>query len=80
MNKTLLLFLLLLAVSVSCASKESAENTAATNSIEFSYEVDTVMVDAGDEFIYVNRKLSSSGLSPDGKYLYSFKSGSNDPG
>lgn len=79
MNKTRLLFPLLLAVAASCASKESAQNTASSN-VDFSYEVDTVMVDSGDEFIYVNWKLSSSGLSPDGKYLYSFKSGANDPG
>jgi hypothetical protein len=32
-----------------------------------------VRVDAGDELLYVNWSLSSSGESPDGKYLYNFK-------
>ncbi|MEB2783214.1 DUF4221 family protein [Algoriphagus persicinus] len=79
MNKLRLLTPIILAVLASCGTKESAE-IPTTNSVEFSYEVDTVMIDAGDEFIYVNWNLSSSGLSPDEKYLYSFKSGANDPG
>lgn len=79
MNKTRLLFPLLLAVSASCASKERAENNT-PNSVEFSYEVDTVMVDAGDQFIHLNWQLTTSDLSDDEKYFYNFKTGANDPG
>lgn len=50
MNKIKLLTPIILAVLASCGTKESVENTEAT-SIDFSYDLDTVMVDAGDEFI-----------------------------
>lgn len=72
-------FLFILAISASCASKEGTENTEA-NSVDFSYEIDTVMVDAGDEFIHVNWSLTTSDLSSDEKYFYNFKTGANELG
>lgn len=60
-----------LAVLASCSNKEGGENTQA-NIMDFSYELDTIMVDAGDQFIYLNNLLTSSGESPDGKYLFNF--------
>ncbi len=71
MNKIRLLTPIILAVLASCGTQESAENTNA-KSIDFSYEIDTVFVDAGDNFIYLNRNLNSSGETHDGKYLYNF--------
>ncbi|MDR7131509.1 hypothetical protein J2X69_003873 [Algoriphagus sp. 4150] len=69
MNNTKLLFPFILAISASCASKEGGENTEA-GFIDFSYEIDTVMVDAGDHFFFLNWGLSLSDVSPDRKYLY----------
>ncbi|WP_192347239.1 DUF4221 family protein [Algoriphagus sp. Y33] len=69
MNNTKLLFLFILAISASCASKEGAENSQA-RSFDFSYEVDTVIVDAGEHFFFLNYGLSLSDISKDRKYLY----------
>lgn len=71
MNKIRSVFPIILAALTSCGPKNSAENTEATT-IDFTYELDTVMVDAGDNFIYLNRNLNSSGETHDGKYLYNF--------
>ncbi|EAZ81744.1 DUF4221 domain-containing protein [Algoriphagus machipongonensis] len=70
---------LFLAVMASCSSKENSENPA-SKSVEISYELDTVMIDAGEEFIHVNWQMMSSDLSKDGKYLYNFKTGAEKPG
>lgn len=69
----------MLAVLASCGTKESAENTEAT-SVDFSYELDTIYVDAGDEFIHLRWQLTTSDLSEDEKYLYNFKTGAEKPG
>ncbi|RAI95167.1 DUF4221 family protein [Algoriphagus yeomjeoni] len=69
----------LLALAFSCGEK-SASDADITQSITIDYELDTVMVDAGDDFIYVNWKLTTSDLSADEKYFYNFKTGSNEPG
>src|SRR5690606_1272400 len=78
MNKLRLLTPIILAVFASCASKESSENTSPSRKI--SYELDTVMVDAGDDIIHINWNLTTSDLSADHKYFYNFKTGSNTPG
>lgn len=72
-------FLALLALAFSCGEKSTSdsENTA---SINFSYTMDTVMVEPGDQFIYLNRGLFTSDLSADEKYFYNFKTGSNELG
>lgn len=79
MNKIKLFTPIFLAVLASCSSKESAENTA-SKSVEISYELDTVLIDAGEEFIHVNWQMMSSDLSKDGKYFYNFKTGAEKPG
>ena len=40
--------------------------------VHFSYSIDTVPVDVGDDFLYLNSGLSVSDRSHDGKYLYNF--------
>ncbi|WPR74739.1 DUF4221 family protein [Algoriphagus sp. NG3] len=79
MNKIRLLTPIILSVLASCGTKESAKNLT-SSSVEFSYEMDTVMVDAGQEFIHVNWQMITSDLSADGKYFYNFKTGANKPG
>ena len=79
MNKLRLFTPIILAVLASCSSKNSSEGTN-PSSRDITYELDTVMVDAGDEFIYVNWKLTTSDLSADEKYFYNFQTGANDPG
>ena len=69
MNKTSLLTPIVLAVLASCGTKENIENTE-ESSIDFSYTIDTVIVDAGDHFFFLNWGLSLSDVSPDRKYLY----------
>lgn len=66
MNKFKLIIPLILAVLASCSSKE---NTA-ENSLEFSYTIDTVMVDPGDHFFFLNWSLGISDLTQDSKLLY----------
>jgi hypothetical protein len=61
---------LFLAVMASCTSKGSSDRIEKNEA--FSYTIDTVMVDAGDQFIYLNNLLTSSGQSPDDNYLYNF--------
>jgi hypothetical protein len=63
-------YLLLLAGFASCSPEKKPGER---QSLNFSAELDTVQVDAGEELLYVNWSLSSSGESPDGKYLYNFK-------
>lgn len=60
---------IILAVLASCSSKEDTENST-DSSIDFSYEVDTVMVDAGDQFFFLNWGLSLSHHTKDLKLLY----------
>ncbi|WP_425636892.1 DUF4221 family protein [Algoriphagus yeomjeoni] len=79
MNKIKLLTPIILAVLASCSTKESGESTSSASG-KISYELDTVMVDASDKFIYINWKLTTSDISPDEKYFYNFKTGSNEPG
>ena len=73
MKKTRLLTPIFLAVLVSCGTKERVDKTnesTSNTSIDFSYEVDTVMVDAGDQFFFLNRGLSLSDHTKDLKLLY----------
>ena len=66
MNKFKLIIPVFLAVLASCSSKE---NTA-ENSMEFSYSIDTVMVDSKDHFFFLNWSLGISDLTQDKKLLY----------
>lgn len=59
---------------------QSKNENKESNQIQISYELDTVMVDAGDEFIHVQWQMMSSDLSKDETYLFNFKTGSENPG
>jgi hypothetical protein len=71
MNRKGLISPFILAALAGCSSTDSAETTQSA-AIDFSYTLDTVRVDSGEEFIYLNWSLISSGLSEDGKHLYNF--------
>ncbi|MFC3880062.1 DUF4221 family protein [Algoriphagus namhaensis] len=64
-----LLLLPLLALLFSCGGNEGGEESASPQ-IELTYEIDTVMVDAGDHFFFLNYGLGMSSLSTDAKLLY----------
>tara|TARA_R110002012_G_scaffold115909_7_gene263236 strand:- start:16804 stop:17967 length:1164 start_codon:yes stop_codon:yes gene_type:complete len=76
MNRIKYLTPIILSVVASCSSKESAESivegaeNTATNTVDLSYEVDTVMVDAGDQFLFLNWGLSLSDQSEDLSLIY----------
>ncbi|MFC5626564.1 DUF4221 family protein [Algoriphagus winogradskyi] len=67
MNKFNCLILAILVAS--CSSEKKSEHTA-DEDFDFSYTVDTVIVDAGEHFFFLNWDLSLSDVSPDRKYLY----------
>jgi hypothetical protein len=64
-------YLLLVFALVSCSTGSDSKKEREEN-INFSYNLDTVWVDSGEEFIYLNWSLISSGLSQDGRLLYNF--------
>lgn len=67
MNKYLTF--LLGALLIGCSSKET-NNDLNQDNIEFSYSIDTVMVDAKDHFFFLNWGLGISDLTQDKKLLY----------
>lgn len=67
MRKLPLIFCL--AICISCT--KSIDETK-QEEFKFSYQVDTVLVDSGDDFIYLRRGLGLGALSPDKKLLYNF--------
>ena len=62
------LFALLL---VGCNSEKTSENTD-SDAFDFSYTIDTVIVDSKEEIIFLNWDLETSAISLDGKYLYNY--------
>tara|TARA_R110000850_G_scaffold7008_2_gene26421 strand:- start:787 stop:1956 length:1170 start_codon:yes stop_codon:yes gene_type:complete len=69
MNNIRLLTPIILAVLASCGSNNTSEKWSEAD-FKFSYTVDTVMVDAGEHFFFLNWGLSLSDVSKDRKYLY----------
>jgi len=67
MNKLLLPLILLF--SIACSQKGSEDTVQA---LDFTFELDRVMVDPGDDIIYLQYGLHTSDLSRDQKYLYNF--------
>ncbi|WP_339866991.1 DUF4221 family protein [uncultured Algoriphagus sp.] len=68
-----LLTIPLLALLASCGGKES-ESTEQKNILEnLTYSVDTVVVDAGDDFLSLGFRLGAFDLSPDKKELLFFQ-------
>ncbi|PZX47014.1 DUF4221 family protein [Algoriphagus chordae] len=56
------LFLLMVTVLLSCSSDKQSTSEKATD-FDFSYTIDTLMVDAGDEFLFLNMDLFFSDYS-----------------
>ncbi|WP_439489340.1 DUF4221 family protein [Algoriphagus sp.] len=67
MNKYYQLALVLLPFS--CNTEKNTKNSNDKN-INFSYSIDTVMIDAGDEFLFLNMNLYFSSYSADEGLLY----------
>jgi hypothetical protein len=67
-------FLPLSILLFSCGEKTIKEIQIST---ELSYTFDTVMVDAGDEFLHLNDNLFISDLSADGRYLFNWNRNTN---
>lgn len=53
----------------SCSSSDKADEKSDLG-MAFSYEMDTVLVDSGDHFFFLNWSLRISDLTQDGKLLY----------
>ncbi len=64
-----LLFLPLIALIYACGGGESSESPASMN-YNLTYEIDTVMVDAGDHFFFLNWGMGIADVSSDAKTLY----------
>lgn len=67
MNKYL--FTLAAFVLLGCSSSDKSDENSGMG-MEFTYEMDTVMVDPGDHFFFLNWGLGISDLTQDGKLLY----------
>ncbi len=65
-----LLFLSLVLALAACGTKDIAKETGQT--VDFSFVMDTVRIDAGSHLFFLNDRLSNAGLSKDGTYLYHF--------
>jgi hypothetical protein len=76
MKKQLLVILWLISFSA-CTSQLSQDE--GSTSVKINYQIDTVRIDAGDDFIHLNWNLLTSELSPDEKYLYNFRTGASSP-
>ncbi|WP_339758263.1 DUF4221 family protein [Algoriphagus aquimarinus] len=63
---------LVLALALGACSSEKGSQEGNEKAFDFTYTVDTVMVDPGDHFIYLQQNLGSSDITPDGKYLLNF--------
>ncbi|WP_339757980.1 DUF4221 family protein [Algoriphagus aquimarinus] len=59
-------------VVISCASKEEKEEKMRTVSDQIRVSFDTVLVDSGDEFLYLHDQLRNSDLSSDKNFLFNF--------
>ena len=64
-----LLPFILIGICLACSRPTDESNQ---EEFKFSYSSDTVMVDAGDDFIYLRRALGIADLSKDEKQLYNF--------
>lgn len=69
------IYLFSIILLVSCGSPEQQSKLANRNTMSFS--VDTVMVDPGQEIVFLNRGIHQSFLSSDRGYLYNFNPSDN---
>ncbi|WP_162341029.1 DUF4221 family protein [Cyclobacterium salsum] len=68
--KNIISIILLLAVHLGCSSEERLENIGGRTSLDYS--LDTVLIDPGEELLFVSGRLYQSDLSPDHRFLYNF--------
>ncbi|SEJ15293.1 protein of unknown function [Cyclobacterium xiamenense] len=61
---------LILAVVLACSGTNQSEPVVRISSLDYS--LDTVQIDAGDEILFVSRRLNQSDLSLDRQFLYNF--------
>lgn len=66
-----LVYILFIALLTSCGGISSESDTNPGFLDNFSYTIDTVMIDAGEDFIFL-QSLNFSSLSPDGELLYCY--------
>lgn len=55
---------------LACSREKQMENLSGSTSLDYS--LDTVLIDPGEELLFVAGRLHFSDLSPDGRYLYNF--------
>jgi hypothetical protein len=55
---------------ISCGG--DPDSSSSNQNLEISYEIDTVMVDAGDHFFFVQYNLGMSGVDPVNKLLFNY--------
>ncbi|WP_375585049.1 DUF4221 family protein [Cyclobacterium xiamenense] len=55
---------------IGCTGKNPAENLSGKTSLDYS--LDTVVIDPGEELLFVAGRVYQSDLSPDRKYLYNY--------
>ncbi|MDF2156374.1 DUF4221 family protein [Algoriphagus sp. CAU 1675] len=57
-----------------CQEKHAGSNTfkIPTDSLEVTLSIDTILIDAGDDFIYLNHYLRLSDFSADRRFLHNF--------
>ncbi|SDC72479.1 protein of unknown function [Algoriphagus faecimaris] len=70
MNNFKALIFLVIAGAIACSSPKNEKN--GNSDMEISYEIDTVMVDAGDHFFFVRFGLGMSDVDKSRKLLYNF--------
>ncbi|SFT76451.1 protein of unknown function [Algoriphagus locisalis] len=70
--------LILILITIVCKSCTKQSNESEQDEFEFTYSVDTVMIDSGDEFIYLNSGLRMAALSPDKNLLYNYNHSSSE--
>lgn len=70
MYKIRLLIPIILAVLASCSSDKSSEGK--NEDFQFSYELDTVLVDSKGVLFFLNQGLMGASLSPDSNKLFSY--------
>lgn len=66
-----LIFILLLGLGIACRSNNNLEKA---NQIQLNFSMDTVLIDSGDEILFLNSGLHHSQLTKDKKILYNFNS------
>ncbi|QYH40442.1 DUF4221 domain-containing protein [Algoriphagus sp. NBT04N3] len=59
---------------ISCGG--DPEDSSSNQNLEISYEIDTVMVDSGDQLVYLQQGLRAADLTPSKGQLYNFNTNS----